>query len=409
MSSVVENLTLLRGTEFEVVKNGWLYIEDGMIRDLGESKPPRRCSKKAEGNNFLAIPGLIDAHTHLGDAIARDIGTGSTLRELVHPIHGMKNQILQKTPKAALRQAISQTLVSMLASGITAFADFREGGSNGVKLIKNLLTSSRHGLILGRPNYFFPESRIESTENLPDNVVEDLGATLQLSDGLGISGPNEYTNSALDTIAELSKSYRKPVAIHAAESIASKEFSLAHFGETEVKRTLTHIRPKFMVHLTNATSDDLDMIAERDIPVVCCPQANAALGLGMPPITELLKREITVSLGTDNVMINDPDMFRQMNYASKMLKAMHRNPSVIATKDILRMVTRNAAEALGLKKTGSLEIGMKADIVFLNLNHPNLRFSHDLVACVVHRARRDDVACVMIGGEILHGSLKVRN
>jgi len=126
MSLLIENLTVLRGTEFEVIKNGWLRIEKGTISDLGEFKPRRRSSKTVNGKNLLAIPGLIDAHIHLGDAVARDIGTGSTLRELVHPIHGLKNQILQETPETTLRQVIRQTIHAMLASGITAFADFRE-------------------------------------------------------------------------------------------------------------------------------------------------------------------------------------------------------------------------------------------------------------------------------------------
>jgi cytosine/adenosine deaminase-related metal-dependent hydrolase len=407
MSLLIENLTILRGTEFEVIKNGWLRIEKGAISDLGEFKPPRQSSKTVNGKNLLAIPGLIDAHIHLGDAVARDIDTGSTLRELVHPIHGLKTLILRETPETTMRLVIRKTIHAMLASGITAFADFREGGSEGVKLIKKIMIDGQRGLILGRPNYFFSEDKIESDEDLPVNVIKDLRETLKISDGLGISGPNEYTNSALHTISELSRSYSKSVAIHAAESVASKEFSLAHFGETEVKRTLDHLQPRFMVHLTNATSDDLDIISERHIPIVCCPQANAALGLGIPPIIELLKRKITVALGTDNVMLNEPDMFREMNYASKMLRAEHRNPAVVTSKDVLKMATQNGAETLDFPKTGSLEIGKKADIVFLNLNHPDLRFSHDLVASVVHRAQRDNIACVMVEGEILHGSLKV--
>jgi cytosine/adenosine deaminase-related metal-dependent hydrolase len=407
MSLLIENLTILSGREFEVIKNGWLRIEKGMISDLGEFKPPRQSSKTVDGKNLLAIPGLVDAHVHLGDAVARDIGTGSTLRELVHPIHGLKNRILQNTPDTILRQAMRQTIQAMLASGITAFADFREGGSEGVKLAKKIMIDGQRGLILGRPNYCFSEDKVESDEDLSVNAIKDLRETLKISDGLGISGPNEYTNSALHTISELSRSCGKSVAIHAAESAMSKRFSLAHFGETEVKRTLGHMHPRFMVHLTNATSNDLDIIAERGIPIVCCPQANAALGLGIPPIIEMLKREIKVALGTDNVMLNEPDMFREMNYASKMLKAEHRNPAVVTSRDVLKMVTQNAAEALELSKTGCLEIGKEADIVFLNLNHPNLRFSHDLVASVVHRARRDNVTCVMAEGEIVHGSLKV--
>lgn len=143
MSLLIENLTILRGTEFEVIKNGWIRIEKGTITDLGESKPPRQSSKTADGKDLLAIPGLVDAHIHLGDAVARDIGTGSTLRELVHPIHGLKNRILQETPQSTLLQAIRQTIQAMLASGITAFADFREGGSEGVKLIKKIMTDGQ--------------------------------------------------------------------------------------------------------------------------------------------------------------------------------------------------------------------------------------------------------------------------
>ena len=407
MSLTIESLALLRGKDFEILKNGWLRIEKDTISDLGEGKSPHRSSKTINGRNLLAIPGLINAHIHLSDSVARDIGTGFTLRQLVHPIYGLKNRIIQETAGSALRQAIRYTIRSMLASGITAFADFREGGSSGVELIKKTLTNCQRGLILGRPNYSFSEDKIESDDNLPHSVVKDLRKTLKLSDGLGISGPNEYTNSALQTIAKLSTIYNKPIAIHAAESMTSKKFSLTHFGETEVKRTLSLMNPRFMVHLTSATNTDLDLIARKNIPIVCCPQANAMLGLGIPPIVELLERNVKVALGTDNVMLNEPDMFREMNYTSKMLRAKHRNPAVVTPTDILRMATQNAAEALGLRKTGYLEVGMKADILFLNLVHPNLRFTKDLVASVIHRARRDDVACVLAEGEILHGSLKV--
>jgi cytosine/adenosine deaminase-related metal-dependent hydrolase len=48
---------------------------------------------------LIAIPGLIDAHVHMGDSFAKDIGMGSTLNDLVHPIHGLKNKLLHETPE----------------------------------------------------------------------------------------------------------------------------------------------------------------------------------------------------------------------------------------------------------------------------------------------------------------------
>lgn len=406
MSLLIENVTLLQGTEFNVIKNGWLNVDRGTIQSVGETQPPRQSSKTFDGNGLLALPGLIDAHIHLGDAAARDLGNGCSLRELVHPIHGLKNKILKETPKELLSEAINQTTHAMLASGITAFADFREGGSEGVRYMKKNLRTGQRGLILGRPNYYFPEDKIESDEDLPYDVIGDLKETLQISDGLGISGPNEYTNTSLHTISNLAKNYHKKVAIHVAESELSQKFSLDHFGITEVARVLSQMTPGFMIHLTNATSSDLEMVAKRKVPIVCCPQANASLGLGVPPILELLKHEVTLALGTDNVMLNEPDMFSEMNYVSKLLRAEHRNPAAVTPTDILKMATSNAAKAIGLTESGSLDAGKKADIVFLNLNHPNLAFSRDPIASIVHRAQRDDIVCVMIEGEIRHGLLK---
>ncbi len=70
------------------------------------------------------------------------------------------------------------------------------------------------------------------------------------------------------------------------------------------------------------------------------------------------------------------------------------------------MATVNAAKALGLgSELGCIEEGKRADIAFLNLNSPNLCFSKDLISSVVHRARPDDVKCVLIDGEVVHGSI----
>ena len=115
---------------------------------------------------------------------------------------------------------------------------------------------------------------------------------------------------------------------------------------------------------------------------------------------------VNVSLGTDNVMINSPDMFREMDYTSKMIRVVHRSPEIINSKHILKMATINAAKALGLgSKIGSIEEGKWADIIFLDLKAANLSSSKDIISSVVHRARAENVECVMIDGEIVHGSI----
>ncbi len=411
MVTRIGGASLLLGEELQLTQNGWIEVEDGTITYAGQEKPnssPTNAEVALNGNGLLAIPGLIDAHTHIGDSIAKDAAIGSGLNELVHPIHGLKTKLLNNAHEQQFREAVSATTQDMLASGITTFADFREGGLRGVQLgLSSLYSSKQRALMLGRPNYHFNEDDVvDESKVLTDETIHELTQTLDLCYGIGLSGANEYTGGSLKQISEIARSKGKLLAIHVAESVESGKFSREHFSATELERVLRHMQPDVIVHLTNSTSEDLETVCEKRIPVVCCPRANSILGLGFPPLLPLVRAGVKVALGTDNVMLNAPDMFREMDYTSRILRALNRSPNIVTSKDVLKMATVNAAHALGLaSKIGSIEEGKRADLIFLDLNALNLRSSRDLVASVVHRARPDNVKCVMVDGEILHGSI----
>jgi len=411
MTTVIENVSLVFGRELEVIKNGYIQIDDGAIISAGEGKPPDSSQDTRtvlNGHGLLAVPGLIDAHTHLADSILKDIGIGSTLDTLVHPINGLKARLLREAAEAEVSEAIAMTVRDMLASGITTFADFREGGLAGVQLAQNALQGIKsRALILGRPNYAFNQSEvINESGSLSKETMRELMETIDICSGLGVSGANEYTSNAMKQMSDLAKKQNKLLGVHASESAGSARFSRENFSASEVERALQYLKPNFLVHLTNATAQDIQKVSSRQVPVVCCPRVNSILGLGFPPLLELLEAGVTVALGTDNVMLATPDMFREMDYTSRILRGNRRDAGVISSKDVLKMATVNAASVLGLgSKVGSIEEGKRADIAFLDLNSANLRFSRDLIASVVHRARPEDAKCVMVDGEIVHGSI----
>ncbi len=411
LSTVVQNVSLLLGEDLQLVNGSYICIDDGRIVGVGEEKsrtPSDDGEILLDGSGLLAIPGLVDAHVHLGDSFAKDVGVGTGLDDLVHPTRGLKTKLLNGAKEAELCEAISSTSSDMIASGITTFADFREGGLVGVQLaIKALQKSRQRAIILGRPNWHFNEKEvIQQAKRLSSDCAQELTRTVDICAGIGISGPNEYTDASMKQIHNLVEPKDKLLATHAAESLESNKFSIESFSVSEVERALQYLKPDFLVHATNSTQEDLRQLGAAKVPVVCCPRANAILGVGCPPILQLLHAGVTVALGTDNVMLNAPNMFREMDYTSKMLRATHRNPGVIDSREILKMATVNAARVLRLdSEIGSLEEGKRADILFLDWNSPNLRFSKDLVGSIVHRARQDDVKCVMVDGEIAYGSL----
>jgi cytosine/adenosine deaminase-related metal-dependent hydrolase len=412
MESLIENVSLILGEELQVIKNGYIQIDGNKIALAGEGEPPEPIQGSRttlNGRGLLAIPGMIDAHTHLADSVAKDLGIGSDLDVLVHPIHGLKTALLRETPETEICEAIATTARNMLASGITAFADFREGGLAGAQLAQKALHGNKlRALVLGRPNYHFSkELVVNQSRQLTPQTMGELQQTLAICSGLGISGANEYSDQAMKQISGIAKG--KLLGVHVSESSKSRKFSLESFGRSEVERVLDHLRPDFLVHLTHSTLEEQHEVSKRHIPVVCCPRANSILGLGFPPILELIEAGVTVALGTDNVMLNSPDMFREMDYTSKIIRANRLDAGAVSSTEILKMATVNGANALGLgSELGCIEAGKRADLVFLNLNSDNLCFSKDLITSVVHRARPDDVKAVLVDGEIVHGSIPAR-
>ena len=113
-----------------------------------------------------------------------------------------------------------------------------------------------------------------------------------------------------------------------------------------------------------------------------------------------------MALGTDNVMLNSPDMLREMDYLSRMLRAKSRDPGAISSVEILKMATINGAKAFSLQDAyGSIEEGKVADLVFVDLRSRNLANSQDLMASLVNRGRVDNIVAVMREGRFVYGDL----
>src|SRR5881409_4161001 len=109
------------GRRFREGTVGW---EDDIVVEV---RPGRARTPLAEG---LIVPGLWNAHTHLGDAIVTRELKG-TLEELVAPPHGLKHRVLAKAKDAAVIAAMRRAMATMIRTGATGFSDFREPRGSG--------------------------------------------------------------------------------------------------------------------------------------------------------------------------------------------------------------------------------------------------------------------------------------
>ena len=390
----LKNLSILYGKNLEYVRSASLQIQNqffGKINIVQKNEKPVDC----EG--LLLIPGFVNAHTHIGDSIAKDAASG-TVDEKIHPILGAKQRILRKSEPEHLVSFMRNSCLSMLRKGITTFADFRESELAGILLLKKAISQVPiRAIILGRIEHYQDPTQIQKNTPLPILQRKKLLTVLRSCDGLGISGSNENSNSALQFMSKT----KKIRAIHSAETTESSKKSKKITGKSETSRALL-LKPHFLVHMTYAKQSDLSAAAKKTMGIVICPRANASLAEGIPDFSLMEKSRCRIAIGTDNVMINSPDMFREMDYLWKVTMGIHKK--IIDPKVILKMATVNGGILLG-RKIGSIEPQYLADGMFIDKHAIDLEPMHNPYASIVHRASESTIKAVMVGGRIVHGNL----
>jgi cytosine/adenosine deaminase-related metal-dependent hydrolase len=418
MSLILKNASLLLGKELNFVERGYVEIgKDGFIKEAKGG--PYHGNRKQihnitifDAEGFLITPGFINAHTHIGDSLGKDVAVDSGLEARVNPIYGAKQKILQSKPDF-LRTFIRGSALSMLKKGITTFADFREGGPEGVRLLKDAISGLPiKCVVFGRVEYYVDTRSPNSNggfsrESLPKSALHTVSDVLDISDGLGISGANENSDESLQQYRKLIRTKNKSAtdkklltAIHAAESENTVKLSKSLTGETEVARIMRHLKPDIIIHMTHATKNDISSVSKKRIGVVVCPRANGIVGAGIPRVGKMLELGCIVGIGSDNVMLNSPDILRELDYLWKASRSVER--SFISAREILKMATVNNAEILRLN-SGYLGAGRAADIIFIDKTHVDLYPTHNPFASVVHRASQDSIKGVMIDGKFVSG------
>ena len=394
---ILKNISVLYGNDLKFIENISVQITGNTFQKISSKIKPTK-NKVVNCKGLLLIPGLINSHTHIGDSIAKDIALNKSTDSKIHPMFGIKQKILRETEPKKLILFMRKSAKSMIKKGITTFVDFRESGLEGILLIQKALSDIPiRAVILGRIEFYQSISDIKKNTPIPKSYLNQLELVLKNCDGLGISGSNENNDFVLK---QLSKT-KKIRAIHCAETKQSYLKSKQITKKTEPQRCML-LKPNFLVHMTYASKSDLRLVSKKIRGIVVCPRANAALAEGIPDIIQMLKMNCNVAIGTDNIMINSPDMFREMDFLWKVTMGIHQKR--IEPKKILKMATVNAGKLLG-RKIGCIKEGFLADGVFIKKNSLDLDPVKNPHASVVHRASENSIKAVMIGGKIVHGKI----
>ena len=325
----ISNGIILKGQNLIPSKEN-IVVGDGKIIQI---KKDAKEGKIIDVDGAVVCPSFINGHIHIGDSIIKDDGYGLSLSEMVKPPDGVKHKALANATDEELIHAMQESMWDMVNSGTTHFIDYREGGIRGVELLRKACKDIPiKPIILGRDDSFYGDD--------PDlgKVKIAIRRLLKVADGIAPSGFGEITQDVANLIVDECSKQGKISSIHVAESESNQIESLNEFNKTEIEKGINSNFSQ-LVHLTNPKNNDLELVSKSSSNIVVCPRANATLNVGVCRLNEMLGLGIRPLLGTDNVMLNSPNMLRELEFTLKLMSVYYK--SYINPQQLLQMATTN--------------------------------------------------------------------
>jgi len=394
---------------FEVLDSPAVHIEGGAISYIGprQAAPPFEPSETIAGEHLVALPGLINAHTHAAMTLLRgwadDMPLEAWLQNKIWPFE-------RHLREADVVAGFELALLEMLRGGTTCFADmyfFYERTAQ--VLVESGMRGCPGGVFLG----FLPE---------PERRLDEAIAFARGWQGAGegrltpfLAPHSLYTVGRAHWEKIVAASHEHGLLIHTHVAETPREIeevrsqwkttpvqALAGLGALEGPLLAAHaIYLSDTEHELAASQRGLDGASH--FRVAHNPTSNAKLGSGVAPVGKYLRDGVTVALGPDGAASNNTlDMWSEMRLAALLHKAASGDATLVSAQQALLMATREGARALNLAgRIGSLEAGKRADIVLVDFDKPHLTPCHSVVSHLVYAARADDVDTVLVDGRVL--------
>jgi cytosine/adenosine deaminase-related metal-dependent hydrolase len=347
-----------------------------------------------EKGAVVVIPGLYNSHTHMGDSCLPDGATGLTLEQGFFRPDGFKYRRLAAIPREDHLPHVVSHLRYMARTGTVGHIDFREQGPYGSELLREASRiTGIDSVILGQfSGVPFDEAALKAnTAPLPPDARRELGAILAAADGFSESTMNDLTDAAWREIRDLTGTLGKLRAIHCLENAAYRDVSVARTSRGDLARAIDLFDPHLIVHMTVADAAEVALLASSGKTAVLNPRANANLGLPMPPVRALMESGANLLLGTDNGLLNSPNLFAELDFTYKLAKSQFGDAVRPDPLAVLRMATSNIRGVLGSDRPGCLEQGLPATFVVLDFHRAHLRATQHIPASIVTRVTPEDV------------------
>ena len=393
--------------KMEVLFGAYIGIEGGKIVSVSRQAPKEPPQTLIDGTGMVAMPGLVNCHTHLASSVLRsytdDLGNAQALEAL-----------LKKEAKMDSRCARAAALLSIaecLRFGVTSVSDLyyypdataRAVAESGIKA--NLALSSYRFIDQNEEFDFDTDEQCKELVRLTEKWNGFDEGRIKIDAGIYA----EYTSNykLWEGLVGYASEQGLGLQLHLAQTPGEVEGCLDRTGMNPGE--LLNCHGLFNVPVTAAGCGYLEpverkILGRKEVTAVALPLSAAKSGMDCAHILDCVQAGMNVALGTDGaVEAGNLDMFEVMRGAALAERSRRQDASAMPSSAALMMATVCGAQAQGRsKECGMLQAGMDADLILVDFTAPHLMPCHNVLNGLVFSAKGGDVAMTMVRGKILY-------
>ena len=408
MDTLIANVTAVTmNPKMEVLFGAYIGIEGGKIVSVSRQAPKEPPQTVIDGTGMVAMPGLVNCHTHLASSVLRsytdDLGNAQALEAL-----------LKKEAKMDSRCARAAALLSIaecLRFGVTSVSDLyyypdataKAVAESGIKA--NLALSSYRFIDQNEEFDFDTDEQCKELVRLTEKWNGFDEGRIKIDAGIYA----EYTSNykLWEGLVGYASEQGLGLQLHLAQTPGEVEGCLDRTGMNPGE--LLNCHGLFNVPVTAAGCGYLEpverkILGRKKVTAVALPLSAAKSGMDCAHILDCVQAGMNVALGTDGaVEAGNLDMFEVMRGAALAERSRRQDASAMPSSAALMMATVCGAQAQGRsKECGMLQAGMDADLILVDFTAPHLMPCHNVLNGLVFSAKGGDVAMTMVRGKILY-------
>ena len=408
LDTLISNVTVVTmNPKMDILFGAFIAVEDGKIKSITKTPPEGQPATIIDGTGMVAIPGLINCHTHLATSSLRSYLDDLTSAEALE-------QQLMKEDKMDSRAAKAAALLSIaecLRFGVTSVSDLyyypnataEAVAESGIKA--NLALSAYRFVDQNEEFDFDTDEQCRELVKVTEKWHNYEDGRIKIDAGILA----EYTSNfkLWEGLVGYAAEKGLGMQLHLAETQEEVDSCLDRTGMGPGE--LLNCHRLFNVPATAAGCSFLEdyerkMLGKKGVTAVATPLCDAKAGLPSTPIADSVKAGMNVALGTGGVIeCGNLDMFEVIRMAAMDERRRSGDAAALPASAALMLATVTGAQAQGRsQESGMLQVGMDADIVLVDFSAPHLMPCHNVLNGLVWSAKGGDVAMTMVRGKILY-------